>query len=213
MIKISAVAALAVMALAAPVSAASLLTSSAGYSGPTLVLPTDGYIFTAGPFALAGGITYTSTFDFSVIGTGGYGLAGNGASFTTPIIGTNEGSATVTLTFDNAVASFGGGFNYAPGSGRNPTIAAFDEIGNLIASYDLSVLAPISTPAAIDAFMFRGIDGEGSMIKSFTLSGSFIIMSGVAGSAVPEPASWAMMIAGFGLVGAAMRRRSAAVAA
>ncbi len=30
---------------------------------------------------------------------------------------------------------------------------------------------------------------------------------------VPEAASWAMMIAGFGLVGAAMRRRSAAVAA
>ena len=29
---------------------------------------------------------------------------------------------------------------------------------------------------------------------------------------VPEPASWAMMIAGFGLVGAAMRRRKAAIA-
>lgn len=29
----------------------------------------------------------------------------------------------------------------------------------------------------------------------------------VIGTAVPEPASWAMMIAGFGLVGAAMRRR------
>ena len=31
-------------------------------------------------------------------------------------------------------------------------------------------------------------------------------------AAVPEPASWAMMIAGFGLVGALMRRRSAAAA-
>ena len=30
---------------------------------------------------------------------------------------------------------------------------------------------------------------------------------------VPEPASWAMLIAGFGLVGAAMRRRKAALAA
>lgn len=31
--------------------------------------------------------------------------------------------------------------------------------------------------------------------------------------AVPEPASWAMMIGGFGLVGAAMRRRKVALAA
>jgi hypothetical protein len=33
------------------------------------------------------------------------------------------------------------------------------------------------------------------------------------GGAVPEPASWAMLIAGFGLVGAAQRRRKAVVAA
>jgi hypothetical protein len=33
------------------------------------------------------------------------------------------------------------------------------------------------------------------------------------GGAVPEPASWAMLIAGFGLVGAAARRRRATVAA
>jgi hypothetical protein len=28
-----------------------------------------------------------------------------------------------------------------------------------------------------------------------------------AGNGVPEPAAWAMMLAGFGLVGSAMRRR------
>ena len=32
------------------------------------------------------------------------------------------------------------------------------------------------------------------------------------GAAVPEPASWLMMIAGFGLIGSAMRRRTVAVA-
>lgn len=34
----------------------------------------------------------------------------------------------------------------------------------------------------------------------------------LSGGAVPEPASWALMIAGFGLVGAAMRRRVAIAA-
>jgi hypothetical protein len=37
-------------------------------------------------------------------------------------------------------------------------------------------------------------------------SASGVFMTGL-GSAVPEPSTWAMMIAGFGLVGVAMRRR------
>ena len=38
------------------------------------------------------------------------------------------------------------------------------------------------------------------------------LASGNAAGAVPEPASWAMMIAGFGLVGAVMRRRATMLA-
>ncbi|QMW24460.1 PEP-CTERM sorting domain-containing protein [Sandaracinobacteroides saxicola] len=34
----------------------------------------------------------------------------------------------------------------------------------------------------------------------------------ITGSAVPEPATWAMMIIGFGLVGSAMRRQRLALA-
>jgi hypothetical protein len=33
------------------------------------------------------------------------------------------------------------------------------------------------------------------------------------GGAIPEPATWAMLLTGFGLVGANMRRRAAATAA
>nr|WP_310523278.1 PEPxxWA-CTERM sorting domain-containing protein [Polymorphobacter sp.] len=52
---------------------------------------------------------------------------------------------------------------------------------------------------------FAGIgDGANFALDNLTL---------VSGPAVPEPASWVMMIAGFGLVGGAMRRRSVAVAA
>jgi hypothetical protein len=35
----------------------------------------------------------------------------------------------------------------------------------------------------------------------------------VTTAGIPEPASWAMLIAGFGLVGAASRRRNMTVAA
>lgn len=41
---------------------------------------------------------------------------------------------------------------------------------------------------------------------------SALLVSGLAGTAsVPEPAAWALMLGGFGLAGAAMRRRRAAV--
>lgn len=51
----------------------------------------------------------------------------------------------------------------------------------------------------------RGLGGGGDYFAVDDLSIS-------VAAAVPEPASWALMIAGFGLVGAAMRRRVAATA-
>jgi hypothetical protein len=213
-----ALAALAVLA-AVPTSAATLLTSGAGYAGPSLDLSAfpGFYTFTAGPVALPGGITYTSTSSSSVIGTGGYNLNQNGSVATTRIIGTNGTENTVTLTFANPVAAFGAGMSYAVISnepvGTSPVISAFDVGGGLIGSFDLEELAPIRSGGANEFLLFRGIDGNGTLIKSFTLSGGFLIAGETFSSAVvPEPASWAMLIAGFGLTGAAMRRRRAAIA-
>ena len=191
------------LTLAAPASAAALLTSNGGYTGPV---------------ALPGGITYTSTSESSVIGTGGYGLNENGNAVTTPIVGTNGTTNTVTLTFANPVSAFGAGMSYAvfggvPVGSNAPVISAFDINGALIASYDLEALAPIRSNGANEFFLFRGIDGQGTGIKSFTMTGAFIIAAGTFTSgAIPEPASWAMLIAGFGLTGAVMRRRRAAIA-
>ena len=54
------------------------------------------------------------------------------------------------------------------------------------------------------AYAFTGISNNG---RSFNGSITYSVIS-----AVPEPASWAMMIAGFGLAGAALRRRGTIVA-
>jgi PEP-CTERM motif len=47
-----------------------------------------------------------------------------------------------------------------------------------------------------------------------TVSGrqTFLAVEGAATPAVPEPASWALMLLGFGIVGGALRRRSASLA-
>lgn len=203
--------------LAAGQASAQLLTSSAGYTGPVLDLTAYNsfYTFTSGPVALPGGITYSSTSSSSVIGFGGYGLQQNGSLPTALIVGTNSPSATVTFSFASPVSMFGGDMNYSllfsnglP-DGNNPVISAFDSLNGLIASYDLFALAPISTPGGVDAFEFRGIDGGGTPIASFTISGGFAVIAGQVGAvgSVPEPATWAMMLIGFGAVGYSARRR------
>ena len=72
-------------------------------------------------------------------------------------------------------------------------------------------LFPSNTPFGNVTFSFTA--GNAGSFKTFLASASSdnvgILIDNVSIdiTAVPEPASWAMMIAGFGLVGSAMRRR------
>jgi hypothetical protein len=88
------------------------------------------------------------------------------------------------------------------------TINATDDGGSLF-----------SMPFAISAagqnfFNLTGINGQSISNVSFTSTGQIadvrqIRLGGVAGltSVVPEPASWAVMILGFGMIGAGLRLR------
>jgi hypothetical protein len=221
---ISAGATALVISSAAGAAQATLLTSASGYTGPVLDLSAyggPGTIETSGPILLPGGITYSSTNQFSGLGAG-YALGTNGLDITTHMIGTNSPNAVVTLKFATPVSSFGGGFNYAPATGADPTISAYDADNDLIASYDLATLAPISTFGENDAFEFRGIDGDGALIASFKLSGSYIIIAGGLPPdaptvlppppppppfPVPEPNTWAIMLTGLGGLGLGLRSR------
>lgn len=91
------------------------------------------------------------------------------------------------------------------------TLTAYDAAHNVLDSF----LLPITH--ASNAGDFVGIFGSG--IVSATLSGpssDYVFVDNVTfgthyigpGSTVPEPAAWALMVAGFGLVGSALRRRA-----
>lgn len=62
----------------------------------------------------------------------------------------------------------------------------------------------------VDAKAHAEIDPQ--FIPLLDLGGEFIFSSGVTGGAVPEPATWALMIGGFGMAGAMLRRRKAVAA-
>ena len=66
--------------------------------------------------------------------------------------------------------------------------------------------------------MLNAIDGTGPLAKGLVVlqNGTFGVQGGgsqdmLAFAGVPEPSSWALLIAGFGLTGAALRRRRAAI--
>ncbi|HTH28797.1 MAG TPA: PEPxxWA-CTERM sorting domain-containing protein [Sphingobium sp.] len=208
---------------AAPaIAATSLLTSDASYTGPGLDLSAHAngnYNFTFGPITVD---QYTFTAapggggnsgQGSVVGQGGYGLGANGSFGGDAVyIGVDSGTGYGQLMLNGGpVNQIGFFMNYAPRVGNNATIEALDINGNPFASYDLTVLAPISTPGGFNQFEFRGISSDAQDIYGLRFGGNYILVTGTADGiptpAVPEPATWAMMLLGFGAMGYTMRRR------
>jgi hypothetical protein len=74
-------------------------------------------------------------------------------------------------------------------------IAAVNTFG--LTTRDSGALAPITT----DRLRFTATGGD-----------AYYAVSEIQAFAVPEPTTWALMIAGFGLAGAALRRRAASTA-
>jgi hypothetical protein len=219
-------AAAAVSIYATPASAApSLLTSDAGYTGRGLDLSAaanGSYNFTFGPVAIDG-LVFTVVSDSTnsgeggVLGQGGYGLGANGSFGGDAVYAAVDGpTGYAQFLGDKGFAQFGLYFNYAAGYGDPATIASLDAAGNVIDSFNIDELAPISTPGGSNEFAFRGIGyDDGTEIYGIRFGGSYMLATGTAdglpsvSGGVPEPATWAMLIAGFGLVGAAARRSPA----
>jgi len=219
----------ATLVLSASGAQAALVTTDAAYTGPDLNLAgydNGQYNFTFGPvtigeFTFTRDDTPTNSGNGAVVGQGSYGLAGNGNFGGDAVyIGLDGPGGFGFLKGDTGYSQLGFFFNYAPGSGDSPTIAALDINGNVLEEYDLGALAPISTPGGFNAFEFRGITRDTADIYGLRFGGSYLLASGTATGVVvpptggvPEPGAWALMILGFGATGTMVRRRRASVMA
>ena len=195
-------AALAAAAAAAPASADTL------YANPQLIAPTsspNSGSFTANSSGGAG----TLSFDID-----GYATLDGTNFYEDDFTLTQNGSTILTLSYD---LGGGGGstvFTNPFGATVTRTPAGAGSSGKLSVNFASLLLA-----GGANQFTFSYASPSGDALggagghagpQGFGDEG-FGISNVLLTGAVPEPATWGMMILGFGVVGAAMRRRSTKV--
>ena len=93
------------------------------------------------------------------------------------------------------------------GSGPEVGVLSFEVVEGELYSLGMSAQSAMQSANWILAETALGdTDISATFVADFALT-----LAGEVGAGVPEPASWAMLIAGFGLVGAAARRRRVAL--
>ena len=198
-----------VAAIAAPASAAIVNVNLAGAVTGTTITGV-GASFTqrfAGQTVVGTGITGSPTNPLTLSAAGTIEVASfnPGVSAESNSLLSQPGNAAPLSIL---LASNADSITFTSGSFDGGTIFAdfFSSTGALVATrsftgsgYSIFSFSGLGT--------FRGItfrdnsDGAGVRFQNFSYNS-------VAAGGVPEPASWAMMIAGFGLAGTAMRRRA-----
>ncbi len=126
--------------------------------------------------------------------------------FTVSAGGSYDFLSVAEAGFDNFLLLYAGSFD--PSAPLANALAANDDFPTIgVSGFSYGLTAGLSYFAVSTGF---GNDDAGGY--QLTISGPGDITLG-GGGVVPEPASWAMLIIGFGVVGGAMRRRQAALTA
>ncbi len=175
--------------------ASAALLAAAPASAAVLVLASN-VTLTAQPYSFS--VTPADTFSLS--------YQPQGAFDPSPVLVSTTGTAAVTaffgapsVFFTNPPVTFGPATFPGFASVPTPTRAPF----SLTAS-DLGLRYSIG---ADNYYGYARFAGSSLISVAFESQANTPILAGAVAAAVPEPATWLMMIAGFGIVGGSLRAR------
>ena len=159
------------------------------------------YGYTGNGFVVVANNYYTFTVDPQISGSGMWYDWGSGDSlmygpggtatfyFTRPVTAFSIDLATF-LSDAGTVTVAGNGFSTTIKTANNPTRTFFG----------------LTSDVGLSSFTLTANGGAWGLADNFTIASVAPV------AAVPEPATWAMMLVGFGLIGAAARRRKTTIA-
>lgn len=196
--KFLAIASAAVLSATMPSTANAAVTVNLDQVGTSVIATASGTLSLSGLVYFSNSYTLTS----AVNGSGGYvgsGTAGSSLDSYTGFAGpASFGTGGLMYATDNAGTAFAvNGTNFG-------TPVVFVQSGYVSGSAIASTLT-----FANSTFASLGLD-QG--VYAYASSNDTVTVRIGSVAAVPEPATWAMMVGGFGMLGSALRRRRPAMA-
>ncbi|PZU52107.1 MAG: PEP-CTERM sorting domain-containing protein [Thauera sp.] len=197
------------LAFAATLPAHAALTNNAADIGNPLLVDFEAYdgFFTTGPEEVAPGVIFTGDADSQLGGfianLGNNGIWGAGNHFAaTGFIG------ELRFTFAELTSGAGALVNHFADNvlPYAVVVSAYGDNNQIIESYTLAVG---TGEASENEGLFLGITRDVADIRSISFKGNGVVVDNLAVAApVPEPETYAMLLAGLGLIGMAARRRA-----
>lgn len=207
----------ALLAASLGAQAAPVVADSATFTGDVITFNEFDGLIVGSSLDLGNGVTLTTTAN-AVVGQYAQDLGDNGlwssigndnrdGNFLASAFTTNRGE--IGFSFANPVSSVGAFINQfqVSGSGANNLlVVAYDVNGYVLESFRIS----IDTDAfGYDEGKFVGFQRATADIHGFGFVDGTVVIDNVVTSAVPEPATWGLMLAGMGIAAAVARRRRA----